>query len=365
MGNCDSSTEFSRHKNTAKFSSISSPSLPSVSIVKMKGNPPYHKSKKNLSLEPNKFLLPEKLAKREDIMNYYKLSQNIISYGATSLLYIGENIKKEKYAVKRVLKSNIAKKQKMVIKEAEICLKLKHKNIIRYYEIYEDNHFINIIMELADTDLFELIINSPNGIVPDYLAIDILIQIFEVIDFLHTKAYIVHSDLKPENFVIKLDKNSKKIILKLIDFGNARGIREGGANKIFNFCGTKEYMAPEAFELDGFNEKIDEWAAGVIMFNMLTGCDPFSGENDSDFKDNILYKEINFDIIKNEQLRNLNKKLLERYVAKRITAKEALDEIIKIKNDLMINDIKNNINKNEYEKFLEFFNNKITMMNLS
>ena len=365
MGNCNSSTEFSRHKDITKFSSNSSPSLPSVSIVKIKGNPPNHKTKKNSSLEPNKYLLPEKLAKREDVTKYYNLSQNIISYGATSLLYIGENNKKEKFAVKRVLKSNIDKKQKMLIKEAEICLKLKHKNIIRYYGIYEDNHFINIVMELADTDLYEIIVNSPNGIVPDYLAIDILIQIFEVIDFLHTEAQIVHSDLKPENFVVKYDKNTKKLILKLIDFGNARSMGVGDKNKILNFCGTKEYMAPETFEQDGFNEKIDEWAAGVIMYNMLTGCDPFSSENDSDYRGKILYKEINFDIIKNEQLRNLNKKLLERFVAKRITAREALDEVIKIKNDLMINDIMNNINKNEIEKYLESFNNKISIMNLS
>ena len=65
------------------------------------------------------------------------------------------------------------------------------------------------------------------------------------------------------------------------------------------FCGTREYIAPEIFEEKGFNEKVDIWAAGILMFNMLTGCDPLNNENDSDYRDNILYKEINFSLIKN------------------------------------------------------------------
>ena len=94
-------------------------------------------------------------------------------------------------------------------------------------------------------------------------------------------------------------------------------------------------MPPEALENNGFNEKVDEWAAGIIMFNMLTGTDPFSSDNDSEYRDNIKFKEIKFNYIKNQKLRELNKKLLNRFVAKRITAKEALKEIKQIKNDLI------------------------------
>ena len=90
--------------------------------------------------------------------------------------------------------------------------------------------------------------------------------------------------------------------------------------KLFNFSGTKEYMAPETLENSGFNEKVDVWAAGVIMFNMLTGSDPFVGPNhtDEEYRDNIKFKEIKFEYIKNLRLRELNKKLLNRYLAKRI-----------------------------------------------
>ena len=166
-------------------------------------------------------------------------------------------------------------------------------------------------MEPGETDLFELIVNSPFGYIPEEIAIDFLLQIFEVIDYLHSNVNIIHCDLKPENFVVKFDKeNGNKPMLKLIDFGKARR-KPKDKERLFDFSGTKEYMAPETFENVGFNEKVDEWAAGVIMFNMLTGADPFISQNDSfsEYRDNIKFKEIKFEYIKNEKLRELNKKI--------------------------------------------------------
>lgn len=369
MGTCDSSKEFSPQRDYSQYTSnYSSPSLPTVLnktgiLTNTKSNK--QKKNKNLSTEKIKYILPEEIAKREDITKYYNLSKNIVSYGATSLLYIGENKEKEKFAVKRIVKSNIIKKQKMLIKEAELCLKLDHENIIKYYEIYEDKNFINIVMELGDVDLFDLIVNSPLDKIPDLLFIDLLIQIFSVIDYLHSNN-IIHCDIKPENFVIKFDKKNKRNpILKLIDFGNARKLDIKNGIKLNNFCGTKEYMAPEIFEENGFNEKVDEWAAGILMYNLLTGCDPFLSESDSDFRDKVLFKEIDFNLIKNERLRELNKKLLNRFVAKRISAKEALEEIKIIKNDIIKNNILINTNNNKIDDYINFISKKITLLTLA
>ena len=368
MGNCDSSTENIRIRNNPKQkmkknygispSYYSSSSLPSItsSFFNQKDRPRHLKSNNSTEvtnpLENKQYILSERIAKREDINKKYRFSKKILGDGATSLVYLGENSSKEKYAIKQIPKVKFLNKQNLIIKEAEIGLKLNHKNIIKYYEIYEDINFIHIVTELGDTDLFELIVNNPLGALPEDIAIDFLIQIFEVIDYLHNVENIVHCDIKPENFVVKFDKKTNQPILKLIDFGNARK-KPINKERLFNFCGTKEYMAPETLENSGFNEKIDEWAAGVLMFNMLTGCDPFISDNELDYVDNIKFKEVKFDLIKNESLRELNKKLLNRYMAKRITAKEVLEEIKQIKkNSVYNNNIKSLKRNNNYINML-------------
>ena len=374
MGNCDSlqtrSKKFSKilsynnNINENRISAHSSPTLSNVSNYLNKETQISQNHQKNNSVrkmniyENNKYILPIELAKREDITKKYKISKNILGDGATSLVYSAENLMKEKFAIKRIMKEKKTINKKIILKEAEICLKLNHKNIIKYYEIYEDSKYINIVMEQGQIDLFEFLIKSPLGYFPDDIAIDFLIQIFSAIDYLHS-LNLVHCDIKPENFVIKFDKN--KVELKLVDFGNIRR-KPKNKERLFNFSGTKEYMAPETLENSGFDEKVDEWAAGIIMYNMLTGADPFSSDSDSEYKDNIKFKEIKFEYIKNEKLRNLNKKLLNRYMAKRISAKEALDEIINIKNEMIYNNM-NNFNKNKNVNKFIMENNKFPIKN--
>ena len=376
MGACESienrKRESSNNLNKDEFfQNFSSSNLPSISSSVFPQTDNLMISKKHISsektnpLKDKEYILPETIAKRGDISKKYKISKTILGDGATALVYLAENKKKKKFAIKRIFKDKISGSRiNNIFKEAEICLKLKNENIIHYYEIYEDIHYISIVMESGDTDLFELIVNSPLGLIPEHIAIDFLIQIFESIEYLHNVQNIVHCDLKPENYVVIFDKkNEKNPILKLVDFGN---IRQKPRNKerLFNFSGTKEYMAPEAMENFGFNEKVDEWAAGVIMYNMLTGVDPFISDTDSQYRDNIRFKEIKFEYIKNEKLRELNKKLLNRFMAKRITAKEALEELKNIKN---LDNYNINFSKKikDDEQNWNNIKNKFSLMNIS
>ena len=178
-------------------------------------------------------------------------------------------------------------------------------------------------------DLFDFIVGCPLGHLPADIVIDLLIQIFNVVDYLHSVMGIVHRDLKPENFMIKINSYNKPQI-KLIDFGFATYIPKNG-EKLKEYLGTREYAAPEILEESGYREKVDEWAIGVIMYNMLTGYEPFKGETPSEIKDSILYSAIKFEKIEDVDLRDLCEKLLNRFVAKRMTCKEALIEIKKIK----------------------------------
>ena len=262
--------------------------------------------KMNKEME-NDYLLPEGLAKRCDLNKFYKISEKIIGEGASGQVCIGEK-DNQKYAIKRIRKDKI-KMPNQIILEVKISLNIKHRNIMNYIEIYEDLKFINCVMELAEGgDLFDFILNHPLGHLPDDIAINLMIQIFEVLEYLHKEKKIIHRDLKPENFLVYIDETNNPI-LKLIDFGLATYIPDDN-KKINEIVGTRAYSAPEIIEKCGYSEKIDEWAAGVIMFNMLTGYEPFVGKTASELKDSIRFSRINFDLIKNEELRELDKKLL-------------------------------------------------------
>ena len=380
MGSCNSlaekyrkpKTKLDTSKKNSKFSASFSSSVPDLSslIFIQEDDPRFNLKKYNSmgetnSLQNNNYLLPERISKREDITKKYRISNYLLGDGGTSKVYLAEDATRKKYAIKRIPKEKIELRKKIILKEAEICFLLNNENILKYYELYEDFNYVSVVMEPADTDLFELIVNNPLGYIPEEIAIDFLIQIFEVIDYLHNVINIVHCDIKPENFVVIFDKkNGNKPILKLIDFGNIRR-KPKDKERLYNFMGTKEYMAPEALENGGFNEKVDIWAAGIIMFNLLTGADPFASQNDSesDYIDNIKFKEIKFEYIKNERLRELNKKLLNRYMTKRITAKEALEEIKQIKNKKLFNETINN-NRN-IEKNWNLIINKLSLVNIS
>ena len=275
------------------------------------------------------YLLPERLARRDKLTSCYKISKGIIGEGSSGQVCIGIKNNK-KYAIKKIAKSKIKFPGQMVM-EAEISLKVKHKNIMNYIEIFENLKYISCVMELIEGgDLFDFILNHPLGHLPDDMAIDLMTQIFEVLDYLHSVKNIVHRDLKPENFLVQIDENNKPI-LKLIDFGFATYIPDGN-DKLNKILGTRAYSAPEIFEKKGYREKVDEWSAGVIMFNMLTGYEPFVGKTPSQRIDSIRYSKVNFALSHNKELRAINEKLLVRDAQKRISAKEALEEIYKLKN---------------------------------
>ena len=274
------------------------------------------------------FILSPNISRREDINRYYDIKQKVLGEGASGVVCIGEK-NGVQYAIKKIRKDKI-KSFKPFISEAEISLQLKHENIITYYEIFEDSEYISYVMDLGEGgDLFDFIVGCPLGHLPADIVIDLLIQIFGVVDYLHSVKGIVHRDLKPENFMIKINAYNKPQI-KLIDFGFATYIPKNG-EKLREYLGTREYAAPEILEETGYREKVDEWAIGVIMFNMLTGFEPFKGETPSEIKDSVLYATIKFDKIEDVDLREICSKLLNRFVAKRITCKEALIEIKKIK----------------------------------
>ena len=276
------------------------------------------------------FFFPDNLTKKDDISKYYNIKEEYLGKGSCGIVCKATDSTGKIFAVKRVNKS-LLKSYVNMTEEVQISKEVINKNIIRTYEIYEDSKTISFVMDLIEGgDLFEYILNNNNGKLSENQTIDFLIQILETISYLHNELNIVHRDLKPENFLIETNDNIKPII-KLIDFGFACHIPSNGYME--QYFGTPIYTAPEIIQNWSYSEKIDLWSIGVILFNMTTGCQPFSTDED-DINKEVLEKDIQFDAIDNENIRSLCMNLLEKYPAARISAKKALEKAIDIRDNL-------------------------------
>jgi calcium-dependent protein kinase len=140
---------------------------------------------------------------------------------------------------------------------------------------------------------------------------------------------VIHRDLKPENILIESseEKNKDFFHIKVIDFGTCEILKK---SKLTEQIGTSFYIAPEVLK-NGYNEKCDLWSCGVILYILLCGSPPFYGKNEKEIFSKILYGNFSFrhkiwNKVSNEA-KNLVQKLLEINPQKRLSAKEALNDV--------------------------------------
>ncbi len=153
-----------------------------------------------------------------------------------------------------------------------------------------------------------------------------LVEIILAIDFLH-KNNMIYRDLKPENILI-----DSKGHIKLTDFGLSK-IVTNIEEKSFTICGTLQYIAPEIISGEGYNESVDWWSLGIIMYEMLTGKLPFKFNFDSQEEQNdlnIYDKKIKYPSWIEENAKDLINKLLNKDPEKRLgSGKEGAENIKK------------------------------------
>uniref|UniRef100_A0A8C9TCV8 Ribosomal protein S6 kinase n=1 Tax=Scleropages formosus TaxID=113540 RepID=A0A8C9TCV8_SCLFO len=138
-----------------------------------------------------------------------------------------------------------------------------------------------------------------------------LAEISMALGHLHQNG-IIYRDLKPENIMLNNQGH-----VKLTDFGLCKeSIHDGTVTH--TFCGTIEYMAPEILMRSGHNRAVDWWSLGALMYDMLTGAPPFTGENRKKTIDKILKCKLNLPPYLTQEARDLLKKLLKRNASLRL-----------------------------------------------
>lgn len=153
---------------------------------------------------------------------------------------------------------------------------LDHPNIVRLFEVFQDDKRFYLVTELCTGgELFDEITKRSNFNEND--AADIIKQVLSAIAYCHSKN-ICHRDLKPENILLDTLNQSGNSI-KIIDFGASQKFEN--SKKMSQIYGTAYYIAPEILKSE-YNEKCDVWSVGVILYILLSGKPPFSGDSDKE-----------------------------------------------------------------------------------
>ena len=299
--------------------------------------------------------------KFDDVNKFIKIKDIFLGKGVSGIVREGIDLKGQIFAIKSIWKNDVSKNL-FFKREVNITLDLINDNIIKCYEIYEDNNSLHFVLELCQGgDLFDHIIHSPNQKLSEEESMDILQQVLKSLIYLHEELGVIHRDIKPENFLIK-NENGRNII-KLTDFGFSDYITKENKGIFKEQIGTPQYAAPEIYEGKEYNNKVDLWSLGVVLYNMINGTQPFSGNNKTDSVMNeVLHKKINFNGFKNLQLKNLAMHLLERDPEKRINAVQALCQLQLIKNsDESTQTIPSNFNP-DIKKVMFILNNDVATL---
>jgi hypothetical protein len=150
---------------------------------------------------------------------------------------------------------------------------LKHQNIVTVYDLGEQEGFPYIVMEYVAGEALDRLIQSGRPL-PLVYRLKILEQVCAALAYAHRND-VIHRDVKPANVIVQPDG-----VAKLLDFGIARQEKqERGLTRTGNVIGTIHYMAPERLRDRAFDGRSDIFSAGIMLFQLLTGQLPFTGED--------------------------------------------------------------------------------------
>ncbi|VDP90485.1 unnamed protein product [Echinostoma caproni] len=178
------------------------------------------------------------------------------------------------YAMKVLKKASIvtnAKDTAHTKSERNILEMIKHPFLVQLHYAFQSPGKLYLVLEfLAGGELFMQL--EKEGVFMENQASFYLAEITLAIGHLHSMG-IIYRDLKPENVLLDIEGH-----VKLTDFGLSKE-RVDRDNLTHTFCGTIEYMAPEILLRQGHGRAVDWWSLGTLMYDMLSGAPPFTGED--------------------------------------------------------------------------------------
>jgi len=231
-------------------------------------------------------------------IGHYKISKGI-GTGGMGDVYLATDMTAGRKAALKLLPMRFtgdAERLKRFQQEAHAVVGLNHPNILTVYEIGQDHSTHYIASELIEGETLRQ--RLMRGRMQLSEAVDIAIQVASALAAAH-EAGIVHRDIKPENIMLRPDG-----YVKVLDFGIAKLAEQEVPvtiptdealllveTNLGSILGTVRYMSPEQARGAQVDKRTDVWSLGVVLYEMVTGHAPFTGETPGEAMTSILEKE--------------------------------------------------------------------------
>ncbi|TPX54822.1 hypothetical protein PhCBS80983_g05725 [Powellomyces hirtus] len=227
-----------------------------------------------------------------------------------------------RFAVKVICKASLksAKQKQKLIAEIRIHQLMSHPHIVGFKQVFEDDDFVYMILELCDNKTFVEMLKTRKRLTEPEVR-HYMWQLLDAVSEVHRRG-VIHRDLKLGNFFL-----TKDMKLKLGDFGLAATIKHDGERKK-TICGTPNYIAPEVlFDTQtGHSYEVDIWSLGVVMYTFLVGRPPFQTK---DVK--AIYKKIrdnNYDFPPQIKMSSAARGMIEALLQSRPECRPSVDDVM-------------------------------------
>ncbi len=207
-------------------------------------------------------------------VKHYKIVQSLGKGGMGEVFKAFDSVLERDVAIKVMHKHLLedVRNDERFMSEARVAAKLVHPNIVTIHEVDEADFGRYIVMEFVQgTSLRDLIRNK--GTLKPESSIKFAGQMLSGLQLAHSMG-ILHRDIKSDNILITSDDQ-----VKILDFGIAKIMANEGLTVAGDILGTVEYMAPEQLLGEGADNRSDLYAAGVVLYQILTNQLPFAGES--------------------------------------------------------------------------------------
>jgi serine/threonine-protein kinase len=214
------------------------------------------------------------------LSNRYELGETL-GYGGMSEVHKGRDVRLGRDVAVKVLRADLARDpqfQERFRREAQNAAALNHPAIVAVYDTGETKTEYGplpyIVMEYVDGRTLRDIIKT-QGPLSGKRAMEVMADVCAALDFSHRHG-IIHRDVKPANVMI-----TKTGAVKVMDFGIARAIHDGQAavTQTAAVIGTAQYLSPEQARGEAVDARSDVYAAGCVLFELMTGQPPFTGDS--------------------------------------------------------------------------------------